>query len=234
MKLKGVDLLAGIGAWELASSLVNSNSQIKLETIEFVENNPYSQKVLKTHFPEIPIHSDITDYLPTKNKADVFFVSFPCKGTSRAGKKTGLVHIESSLWFQALRCIILGRPSFVLVENPLGVIARGLRTVIAGLRMAGFEAEVEIVSASEYGAVHERQRCFIVACANHLALKSRKGCARWSEHIGSQIEIARSFVSYPEAQPGTVPVANGVPGYLAGLHFDGWWLYNPPPTRPGI
>lgn len=80
MKLKCVDLFAGIGAWELAGSLVNPNSQIKLETIEFVENNPYSQQVLRTHFPGIPIHSDICDYLPIKNKADVYFCSFPLDG----------------------------------------------------------------------------------------------------------------------------------------------------------
>jgi site-specific DNA-cytosine methylase len=77
MQLKCIDLFAGIGAWELAASLVNSNSQIKLETIEFVEKNPYSQKILQTHFPGIPIHSDICDYLPIKNKADVFTISFP-------------------------------------------------------------------------------------------------------------------------------------------------------------
>ncbi|WP_445302458.1 DNA cytosine methyltransferase [Microcoleus sp. K4-B3] len=117
MELKCIDLFAGIGAWELASNLVSSISQIKLETIEFIEINPYSQKILQTHFPQIPIHSDIQDYLPVKNKADVYYCSFPCTGTSRAGKKTGLIHVESSLWFQALRCIILGRPSFVLVEN---------------------------------------------------------------------------------------------------------------------
>lgn len=234
MELKCIDLFAGIGAWELASNLVNSISQIKLETIEFVENNPYSQKVLQTHFPKIPIHSDIEDYVPIKQRADVFFVSFPCRGTSRAGKKTGLIHVESSLWFQALRCIILGRPSFVLVENPVGLIDRGLRTVLAGLRMAGFEAEVEIISASECGAVHERQRVFIVAHANHLALQQRKGWQSWTNHLGKQIEIARSFTHYPETEPGAVPLAHGLPNYLVGLHYDHWWRFNPPPVNVGV
>jgi len=234
MKLKCIDFFAGIGSWELGISLVNPISQIKFETIEFIEINPYAQKVLETHFPRFPIHSDICDYLPVKNEADVYFISFPCTGTSRAGKKTGLIHVESSLWFQALRCIILGRPSFVLVENPAGVIDRGLRTVTAGLRMAGFEAEVEIVSASECGAPHERQRVFIVAHANDLALKSREGWARWTEHIGSQIEIARSFIKYPETQPGTLPLDDGVPDYLAGVHYERWWRFNPPPLNIGV
>jgi DNA (cytosine-5)-methyltransferase 1 len=234
MKLKCIDLFAGIGAWELAVSLVNVISQVKFETIEFVENNPYSQKVLQTHFPEIPIHSDIVDYQPTKNKADVYFVSFPCTGTSRAGKKTGLAHIESNLWFEALRCIIIGRPSFVVVEQPVGIIDRGLRTVTAGLRMAGFETEVEIVSASECGAPHERQRVFVIAYADCLQLQQRKGWTGWFEQIGKHITIARSFISSPETQPGTLPLVNGVPNYLAGVHYENWWRANPPPTNPGV
>ena len=168
MKLKCVDLFAGIGAWELAGRLVNANSQIKLETIEFVENNPYSQQVLRTHFPGIPIHSDIIDYVPIKQRADVFTVSFPCRGTSRAGKKTGLIHVESSLWFEALRCIIIGRPSFVVLEQPAGVIDRGLRTIIAGFRLANYQTEIEVISASECGAPHERQRVFVIAYLHNL------------------------------------------------------------------
>ncbi|MEG4084861.1 DNA cytosine methyltransferase [Microcoleus sp. POL10_C6] len=234
MKLKCVDLFAGIGAWELAGSLVNANSQIKLETIEFVEKNPYSQKVLQTHFPNIPIHSDICDYLPIKNKADVYTISFPCTGTSRAGTKTGLVHIESSLWFQALRCVILGRPSFVLVENPVGLIDRGLRTIIAGLRMGGYETEVEVISASQCGAVHERQRVFIIAYANHFGIQQRKRWEGWSKHIGTQIEIAKSFTSYPETKPRTMPLDAWNASYLAGLHYENWWRFNSPPENIGL
>jgi len=233
MELKCVDLFAGIGAWELASSLVNLSSQIKLETIEFVENNPYCQTVLQTHWGNIPIHSDITDYIP-KNKADVYFVSFPCTGTSRAGKKTGLMHIESSLWFEALRCIIIGRPSFVVVEQPTGIIDRGLRTIVAGLRLAGFEAEVEIVSASECGAPHERQRVFVIAYADYLQLQQRKGWTCWSAQIGKHITIARSFISYPETQSRTLPLANGIPDWVSGLHYETWWRRNPPPVTPGV
>lgn len=234
MKLKCVDLFAGIGAWELAGRLVNANSQIKLETIEFVENNPYSQQVLRTHFPGIPIHSDIIDYVPIKQRADVFTVSFPCRGTSRAGKKTGLIHVESSLWFEALRCIIIGRPSFVVLEQPAGVIDRGLRTIIAGFRLANYQTEIEVISASECGAVHERQRVFVIAYANDLSLQQRKGWQSWAASVRANIEIARSFTSYPEVKPRSLPVVNGIPPYLAGLHYEKWWRYNPPPANVGL
>ncbi|MEG5175588.1 DNA cytosine methyltransferase [Microcoleus sp. B3-D7] len=234
MKLTCIDFFAGIGAWKLGMKLVNSTSQVKFETIEFIEINSYAQKVLQTHFPNIPIHSDIVDYQPVKGKADVFFISFPCTNTSRAGKKEGLAGKESSLWFEALRCIIISRPSFVVVEQPVGIIDRGLRTIIAGLRLGNYETEIEVISASECGAPHERQRVFVVAYLHNLQLKQRKGWTSWFEQIGKHIAITKSFVSYPEAQPGTLPLDDGNAPYLAGLHYENWWRYNSPPTNPGV
>lgn len=241
MILKCIDFFAGIGAWELASRLVNPISQIKFETIELIEINPQAQKVLQTHFPEIPIHSDIRSwrdgtlsYKPIPQEADVYFISFPCTGTSRAGTKTGLAHFESNLWFEALRCIIIGSPTFVVVENPVGVIDRGLRAIIAGLCLAGYETEIEIISASECGAPHERQRVFVIAYKHDLCLRERQNFCCWIEQIGKHITIAKSFVSYPETQPGSVRLDDGIPSYLAGVHYDNWWKYNQPPVSAGI
>ena len=234
MKLRCVDLFAGIGAWELASSLVNPISQVKFETIEFIEINPQAQKVLRSHFPEIPIHSDVQLYIPRKHEADLYTISFPCTGTSAAGKKTGLKHEESELWFEALRCVIIGSPTFVVVENPAGVIDRGLRAIIAGLTLAGYEVEIEVISASECGAPHERKRVFLIGYANNLQLRQRKGWTCWFDQVGKHLAIAKSFISYPETQPGTLPLDVSVPDYLAGVHYENWWRKNPPPINVGL
>ncbi len=241
MILRCIDFFAGIGAWELASSLVNPISQIKFETIEFIEINPHAQKVLRSHFPDVPIYDDVrswrdetSSYNPIPHKADVYFCSFPCTNTSAAGKKEGLAGNESNLWFEALRCIIIGRPTFVVVENPAGLIDRGLRAILGSLRMAGYQTEVEIFSASECGAPHQRQRVFIIAYRDDLALKSRKGWTCWSEQIGSHIKIAKSFVSYSETQSRSVRLHDAVPPWLDGISVSNWWKCNQPPTESGI
>ena len=234
MELKCVDFFAGIGAWELAGSLVNPISRIKFRTIELIEINPQAQRVLRSHFPEIPIHSDVRSYLPRKNEADLFLISFPCTGTSAAGKKTGLKHEESELWFEALRCLIIAQPAFVVIEQPAGIIHRGLRAILGGLRMARYQTEVEVISASELGAPHERQRVFVIAYADHLALRQRQNFCCWSEQLGNHIAIAKSFVSYPKTQPSTVRLDVRIPLYLAGVHYDGWWKFNQPPQTAGI
>ncbi len=232
--LKCIDFFAGIGAWELASSLVNPISQVKFRTIEFIEINPHAQKILQAHFPEISIHSDIRSYEPIPQEADVYFCSFPCTGTSRAGTKTGLAHFESNLWFEALRCIIIGEPTFVVVENVAGFIDRGLRTALAGLSLAGYQSEVEVISASELGAPHERQRVFVIAYKHDVCLRERHDFCCWTQQIGKHIAIAKSFVSYPEAQSRTVQLSDGIPEWLAGISIDNWWKYNQPPVSAGI
>ena len=234
MLLKCIDFFAGIGAWELASRWVNPISQVKFRTIELVEINPHAQKVLQAHFPEISIYSDIRSYSPIPQVADVYFCSFPCTGTSRAGTKTGLAHFESNLWFEALRCIIIGRPTFVVVENVAGFIDRGLRTALAGLCLAGYQTEVEVISASECGAPHERQRVFIIAYRDDVQLRERQNFRCWADNIRDHITIAKSFVSYPETQPGSVRLLNGFPQWMDSITHDNWWKFNQPPTESGI
>jgi DNA (cytosine-5)-methyltransferase 1 len=233
--MQAISLFSGIGGFELAAQLVFGD---RYQTFQFVEINPYAQKVLQFHFPNIPIWSDIRSYHPPKpgqlGFPTIVVGGFPCTDTSTAGKKKGLAGKESGLWWEMYRVIVECQPDFVIIENPTGIIHRGLRTILGALRMAGFEAEVEIVSASECGAPHERQRVFIIAHLHNLQLKQRKGWTGWFEQIGKHITIARSFISSPETQPGTLPLVNGVPNYLAGVHYERWWRYNRPPTNPGV
>ena len=233
--MQAISLFSGMGGFELAAQLVFGN---RYQTFQFVEINPYAQKVLQFHFPNIPIWSDIRTYHPPKpgqiGFPTIIVGGFPCTDTSGAGKKQGLAGKESGLWWEMYRVILEAQPNFVIIENPKGIIHRGLRTILGALRMAEFETEVEIVSASECGAPHERQRCFIIAHANHLALQQRKGWTGWFEQIRKHITIARSFVSYPEAQPRSVSLDARVPPYLAGIHYENWWRANPPPLNVGL
>lgn len=238
MKVKTInciDYFAGIGAWEVASQIVNEVSGSSLfNTIQFVEIDPHAQQVLRSHFPNIPIHSDVKTYTPTPGTADVHFTSFPCTNTSSAGKQTGLAGSESGLWFESLRCICIGRPRFVVVEQPEGIINRGLRAILGGLKLAGYQTEVELISAAELGAPHRRNRVFVIAHANDAALEQRQGWRCWSESVRADIKAVREIGARSQAQPGSMRVDDGVRGYLGGIGFSGWWRHNPPPVSPGL
>lgn len=234
INLKSIDFFAGIGAWELAISYANQASWcVKFQTIEFVENNVDAQKVLRSHFPDVAIWDDVQTYQPNP-EADVFLVSFPCTGTSSAGNKEGLDHEESRLWFEVLRCIGnsgANKPKFIVIEQPVGFIYQGLRTVLGGLRMGGYSAEIEIVSASELGAPHERQRLFVVATnADYLCQRNGESITCWSEQIGNHVKVARAIGHGFETKPGSQPMDDGVPDWLDGISFDGYWKAGYPKT----
>ena len=163
--MQSLSLFSGIGGFELAATALNC---FKVE--QFVEIDLESQYVLTQHYPNIPIHSDIRTFSATRGQYDCIWGGFPCTGTSNAGKRSGLAHPESSLWWEMLRIIIEARPSFVVVENPEGLLNRGGREVFASLTMAGYCCEHPLlISAKEVGAQHQRNRVFIVAFLQDFA-----------------------------------------------------------------
>ncbi|WP_199341474.1 MULTISPECIES: DNA cytosine methyltransferase [Nostocales] len=160
---------------------------------------------------------------------------FPCTGTSIAGNGTGLNHPESSLWFQALRCIADGRPDFAIIENPAGVISRGLRAVLGGLRMVKYcWDDPQIISAEEFGAPHERKRLFIVAYSDNIRQRLNGMQTSWSDQIGTVIkEIYNQGRQVKLLCSG---VDDGLPSWLGGKHIDGYWRDNisAAPIYPGV
>jgi DNA (cytosine-5)-methyltransferase 1 len=165
IRMRALSLFSGIGGFELAASALNC-----FKVQHLVEIDEDAQYVLRQHYPHIPIHSDIRTFSATPGEYDCIWGGFPCTGTSNAGKRGGLAHPESSLWWEMLRIILEARPSFVVVENPEGLLVRGGREVVASLPMAGYCVEDPLlVSAKEIGAGHQRNRVFIIAFLQDFA-----------------------------------------------------------------
>jgi site-specific DNA-cytosine methylase len=149
---------SGIGGAELACEAVGG-----FEVTDAIEKHPYRQQVLKKNFPHLNIHDDICTFKP-QNPYQLVISTFPCKGMSLAGKGLGYNNQHSALWWESYRLIKECNPQFVVIENVRGFLLRGARECIDGLRMAGYAVETPaIISAKEVGAIHQRERVFIVA-----------------------------------------------------------------------
>ena len=153
-----LDLFSGIGGFALAARWAG------LRTIGFVENEGYCQRVLRKHWPDVPIHDDITK-LDGNQFKDIFLITggFPCQDISIAGKGAGLDGGRSGLWTELVRIIGEVRPRFALVENVPALTFRGGVRVIGDLAEIGYDAEWQIVGADDVGAPHRRKRIWIVA-----------------------------------------------------------------------
>lgn len=167
--LKILDTFAGIGGFSYAAhELVGG-----FETTQFVEIDPFCQKVLKKHFPKVPCHDDIKTFTAYPGQYDVITGGFPCQDISVAGRREGITdQSRSGLFYELIRIIRLVRPKFVVMENVAAILNNGLDIVLGELSEAGYDAEWSIISASSLGAAHRRSRWWCVAYTNDYGSSS--------------------------------------------------------------
>ena len=166
--LKHLDLFSGIGGFSLGLE-----SSGLCETAAFCDYEPYCQKVLKKHWPHVPVYGNIKELTYERLKADgikdidIITGGYPCQPFSVAGRKKG-EQDERHLWPEYLRLIQELRPSFVIGENVGGHVKLGLDTVLTDLASEGYATTTFSISASSIGANHQRERIWIIAYSNDL------------------------------------------------------------------
>ena len=166
---KIVDLFSGIGGFSYAAEQIVGG----FETIAFVERDEYCQKVLRKHWHDVPIYSDIRSFNGKEYKdADIVVGGFPCQPWSVAGSQRGSED-DRDLWHEMVRIIEDIRPRWVIGENVSGFVTMpmGLRRSLVDLESIGYKAIPYLIPAAAVDAKHRRMRCWIVAfseCDQHI------------------------------------------------------------------
>jgi DNA (cytosine-5)-methyltransferase 1 len=180
MTLQLLDTFSGIGGFSYAAEHIVGG----FETVAFVEREPYCQRILGKHWPNVPIYGDITTFNPQPHSADVICGGFPCQDISTAGKQAGIKEgTRSGLFYELMRVIRLVQPRYLVLENVAAILANGLDTVLGELAKAGFDAEWACIPASAVGACHQRDRWWLVAYSNHAGVE-----APWSKQLAARAE----------------------------------------------
>lgn len=113
-----IDLFSGIGGFSLAAQWAG------FKTIVFCEKDEFCQKVLKKHWPEVPLIPEIRDFDGTKWRgATLLTGGFPCQPFSSAGRKRGKKD-DRYLWPEMLRIISEARPTWIIAENVINIAQR--------------------------------------------------------------------------------------------------------------
>ena len=219
--MKVLDLFSGIGGFSLGLERAG------METIAFCEFDEHAQKVLRKHWPDVPIHSDIRelDAKQFRGTVDVICGGFPCQDLSTAGKQIGFSGERSSLYGEMLRVISECMPRYAIFENVTGLLTgdsgRWFGQFLYDLAQIGFDAEWHCVSASDIGAQHHRDRVWVIAypCGSRskvgLARQNvrQEGDTRISINLSNEIRRARRKPGMEgwSIEPNVGRVANGVP-----------------------
>jgi DNA (cytosine-5)-methyltransferase 1 len=224
-----LSLFSGIGGDDLASEWAG------IKTIYFVEKDKFCQKVLRKHWPGIPIIEDVKDVtrerivayshkprlvggqtdneraesqyihgatvrdnssteIGTDSGIDIISGGFPCQPHSVAGKRKGSSD-ERNLWPEFRRIISEIKPRWVLAENVPGLFSsdagRFFGGVLSDLAALGYSVGWCTFGAVDVGALHRRDRVFIVAHAGlqHGDLQQRT--------IRAEFERGRESLAYP-------------------------------------
>ena len=193
--MRVLDLFAGIGGFTYAGHLLGG-----FTTTQFVENNPYCQKVLRKNFPLVPIHDDINTFDTSFKfgEFDLFTAGFPCQDLSSAGHQAGLQEgTRSSLFYRILEIARQVRPRFILFENVGNLISHSngetFQEVLYQIAKAGYDAEWGVVSAKDVGACHLRKRIWIIAYANDPRYHRPPKCQDNSERTQTIVKWYDSF-----------------------------------------
>jgi len=219
--MKVLDLFSGIGGFSLGLERAG------METVAFCEFDEHAQKVLRKHWPDVPIHSDIRelDAKQFRGTVDVICGGFPCQDLSTAGKQVGFSGERSSLYGEMLRVISECMPRYAIFENVTGLLTgdsgRWFGQFLYDLAQIGFDAEWHCVSASDIGAQHHRDRVWVIAypCGSRskvgLARQNvrQEGDTRISINLSNEIRRARRKPGMEgwSIEPNVGRVANGVP-----------------------
>lgn len=158
---------AGIGGFDLAFEKAGFSIGFQCEKSRFCRS------VLQRHWPNTPIHSDISKLPPQEIPfADVWTAGFPCQDLSLARTphgRSGLKGEQSGLFFNLLELMAHHLPKVVLIENVAGLLnshkGHDFQTLLFELKKLGYGVAWRVLNARYFGAPQSRPRVFI--CAWH-------------------------------------------------------------------
>jgi DNA (cytosine-5)-methyltransferase 1 len=161
--MKHLDLFSGIGGFALAAQRTWGEDH---KIVSFCEIDKFCQKVLKKHWPDTPIISDIKELKANDRTVELVTGGFPCQPFSVAGKRKGKED-DRYLWPEMVRVIEEFQPRWVIGENVTGIINMELGNCISDLEDAGYDCEAIIIPACAVDAKHRRDRVWILANSGH-------------------------------------------------------------------
>lgn len=160
-RLTVAGLFAGIGGLERGLHMAGHR------TAMLCEIDTPAVRVLRHHFPNVPIHGDICTLDALPSEADLVVGGFPCQDLSQAGRTAGIKGERSGLVAQVFRLLRKAQPRWLLLENVSFMLSldggSAMRFLTDELERMGFRWAYRVVDTRAFGLPQRRQRVLMLA-----------------------------------------------------------------------
>lgn len=169
--MRVASFFAGIGGFDLGFQRAG------MQIVFHCELDEHCQKILKRHWPGVPLHGDITTLKTAAiPPAELWCAGWPCQDLSHANatERKGLSGERSGLFYDFLNLVKKVRPAWLVLENVPGLLSAqkgiALEAVADALEETGYLGGWISCNTLDAGLPHNRDRIFFVA-------SYRSGCA---------------------------------------------------------
>ena len=181
--INGLDLFSGIGGISYAL-------REWVRPVAYCEIDPYCRAVMLSRMDNGQLYrAPIWDDVRTLNQesgripgaiVDIVYGGFPCQDISIAGLGKGLAGERSGLFYEIVRLAEEIKPTFIFLENVPAITGRGGLEVVKSIASLGYDCRWCVISAASVGALHRRERWFL------LARRGRSGAKSYTYAHGAQ------------------------------------------------
>ncbi len=161
--MRVASFFAGIGGFDLGFERAG------MQVVFQCEIDPLCHRVLKRHWPEVPIHADITTLRAAViPRADLWCAGWPCQDLSAANsQREGLDGARSGLFHHLANLLEVAHPTWIVLENVPGLLSSdegaALERVIERLEDIGYLGGWFSANTLDAGLPQDRERVFFVA-----------------------------------------------------------------------
>lgn len=180
--LNMLDLFCGTGA--LSYGIETHSS--RLLTVGGIDADLSASRTAALNHPNAKIHCEKIEAVSPEqmltltgvSDIDVIVGGPPCQGFSslRPSRGAGLDDPRNSLYKQFLKYVNVLRPRIFLMENVVGILSAGDKSLVAEMTTAfdklGYIVDWRILNAANFGIPQKRERFFLVGMRKNLSGKT--------------------------------------------------------------
>ena len=165
--MRVVDLFSGVGGLSFGFTMAN------FETVFAIEHDESIANTYKLNHPNTDVFSTDIEKLNLKDltkkykNIDVVVGGPPCQGFSQKGKRLSLDDERNYLFRYFIEFVKAFKPKYFLLENVPNITTTSngffKNEIICAFNDLGYEVDVDILTASNFGVPQNRFRVLMVA-----------------------------------------------------------------------